>query len=58
MLKFPKKTKFKSPHLHLSKKGLKGYKNTKGAVIIKTKEDHLMTPQQRGFVDVFLGNKI
>lgn len=28
-------------------KGLKGYKNTKNAVLIKTKEGHLMSPQQR-----------
>ena len=53
MLKFPKSIKFKSPHLHLSKKGLKGYKNTENTIEIKTKQDYLMTPQQRGFVDVF-----
>lgn len=47
MLKAPKKTKFKSPHLFLCHKGLKGYKNTKNAVLIKTKEEHLMSPQQR-----------
>ena len=47
MLKSPKKTKFKSPHLHLSQKGLKGYKNTENAVLLKTKENHLMSPQQR-----------
>lgn len=47
MLKSPKKTKFKSPHLHLSQKGLKGYKNTENAVLLKSKENHLMSPQQR-----------
>ena len=47
MLKAPKKTKFKSPHLHLCNKGLKGYKTAKQAVMIKTKQGHLMSPQQR-----------
>ena len=47
MLKAPKKTKFKSPHLHLSNKGLKGYKNTRHAILIKTKQSHLMSPEQR-----------
>lgn len=35
MLKFPKKTKYKSPHLHLSNKGLKGYKSDRNNVVIK-----------------------
>jgi large subunit ribosomal protein L16 len=47
MLKSPNKTRFKSPHLHLSSKGLKSYKNTTNSVIIKTKAAHLMSPQQR-----------
>ena len=47
MLKSPKKTKYKAPHLHFGNKGLKGYKNSPNAVLIKTKEDNLMSPQPR-----------
>lgn len=47
MLKFPKNVKYKSPHLYLSNKGLKGIKKSPQAIIIKTKQEHLMSPQQR-----------
>jgi len=47
MLKSPSRSKFKSPHMHLSTKGLKSYKNTSHAVVLKTKEAHFMSPQQR-----------
>lgn len=39
--------KYKSPHLLLSQKGLKSYKKVKNSVTLKTKESHLMSPQQR-----------
>ena len=47
MLKSPKKTKFKSPHLYLSTKGLKGTKRTHKSITVRAKESYLFTPQQR-----------
>jgi len=47
MLKSPKKTKYKSPHLHLGEKGLKGVKLRQKGIIVKSKKAHLLSPRQR-----------
>jgi large subunit ribosomal protein L16 len=47
MLKSPKKTKYKAPHLHLGEKGLKGIKIQQKGIVIKSKQSYLLSPQQR-----------
>jgi len=47
MLRSPKQTKFKSPHFHLSNKGLKGLKlSDKKSYFIKSQESYLFTGNQ------------